>query len=102
MERDGAKPTRVAALTTPPAAAPGSEAGQVMLNLKVGEMFGDRFSAVPAGTQIWVTPQNPESNLIGAGIAPDPGAPPIEKLFAAGKRSARAATGRPAVADSRR
>ncbi len=51
MERDGAKPTQVAALTAPPAAAPGLEAGQGILDLKVGELSGDRFSAVPAGTR---------------------------------------------------
>lgn len=85
MERAGAKPTQVATQTAPPAAASASGAGQGVLDLKVGEMLGDRFSAVPAGTQIWVTPQNPDSNLIKAGFTPDPGTPPIEKLFAACK-----------------
>lgn len=85
MERDGAKPTQVVALNTPPAAGSGLGSGQGILNLKVGEMLGGRFSAVPAGTQIWVTSQNPDSNLIKAGFAPDPGVQPIEKLFAACK-----------------
>jgi hypothetical protein len=85
MERNGAKPTQVATQAAPSAAASASGAGQGILNLKVGEMLGDRFSAVPAGTQIWVTPQNPDSNLVKAGFAADASAPPIEKLFAACK-----------------
>lgn len=85
MERDSAKPAKVAALTVPPATASGSVAAKGILNLKVGEMLEDRFSAVPAGTQIWVTPQDPDSNLVKAGFVPDPGSRPIEKLFAACK-----------------
>ncbi len=87
MEREGAKPMRAATLTVPPAAASGSGAGHGILDLKVGETLGDRFSAVPAGTQIWVTPENPDSKLVEAGFVSGPGAPPIEKLFAACKVS---------------
>jgi hypothetical protein len=85
MQRDGAKPRQVATATAQPATASGSGAAQGILNLKVGEMLGDRFSAVPAGTAFWVTVQDPDSNLVKAGFAPDPGVPPIEKLFAACK-----------------
>lgn len=87
MERDGAHPMRAAALAVPPAAVSAMGTGQGILDLKVGETLGDRFSAVPAGTQIWVTSQNPDSKLVEAGFAPDPGVPPIEKLFAACKVS---------------
>ena len=85
MERVGAGARQATALAVPPPAVSGSGVGQGILDLKVGETLGDRFSAVPAGTQIWVTPQNPDSKLVEAGFAPDPGAPPIEKLFAACK-----------------
>ncbi len=85
MERDGARPTQVAALAAPPAATPGLAAGQGTLSLKVGEMVSGRFLAVPAGTQIWVTRQDPDASLAQAGFAPDAGEPPIEKLFAACK-----------------
>jgi len=88
MAREGAKPTQVAAaLTAPPALTAGSEAGQGILDFKVGEMLGDRFSAVPAGTRIWVTKENPDSNLVKAGFGAEAGAQPIEKLFAACKVS---------------
>lgn len=86
MARAGVKPMPVAAVATPPpAAATGSESGRGTLDLKVGETRDGRFSAVPAGTQIWVTKENPDSNLVKAGFAADAGAPPIEKLFAACK-----------------
>jgi hypothetical protein len=87
MERYGANPIRAATLAVSPTAVSGLGVGQGILNLKVGETLGDRFSAVPAGTQIWVTPQDPDRKLVEAGFAPDPGAPPIEKLFAACKVS---------------
>jgi hypothetical protein len=85
MERVGANPVRPASLTTSPAAVAGPGEGKGILDLKVGETLDGRFSAVPAGTQIWVTPQNPDSKLADAGFAPEPGVPPIEKLFAACK-----------------
>jgi hypothetical protein len=93
MERVGANPVRPSALTVSPSAGPGQGQGQGqgqgILDLKVGETLGGRFSAVPAGTQIWVTLDNPDSKLAEAGFAPDPGVPPIEKLFAACKASGR-------------
>jgi hypothetical protein len=85
MTRDGAKSMEVAAVAAPPAAATGSESGQGTLDLKVGETRDGRFSAVPAGTQIWVTKENPDSSLAKAGFAADGGAQPIDKLFAACK-----------------
>jgi hypothetical protein len=65
------------------AAAVPMPANQGILAVTVGEMLEGRFSAVPAGTQIFVSTQNPDANLVQAGFTPDPGAPPIEKLFAA-------------------
>jgi hypothetical protein len=83
MERDGVQPTQVAAASAPAAATAGPARGEGVLNLKVGGMEAGRFSAPPAGTRIFVTPQNPDSNLVNAGFAPDAGAAPIDKLFAA-------------------
>lgn len=83
MERDGARPKQVAATIERSPAASGSGAGLGVLRLRVGETLSDRFSAVPAGTQIWVTPQNPDNNLVKAGFVPESGVQPIEKLFAA-------------------
>ena len=85
MEREGAKSTPAVARSAPAGAAAGSEAGQGILKLKVGDMVDGRFSAPPAGTQIFVTPQDPDANLVKAGFTPGPGTPPIEKLFAACK-----------------
>lgn len=87
MERDGARPTLAVASTASPPAVAGLGAGQGVLDLKVGESLGDRFSAVPAGTQIWVTQRDPDNNLVEAGFPPEPGVQPIEKLFAACKVS---------------
>lgn len=79
----GAKPTQVSAQTK--SAVPGVQAGQAILDLNVGETVAGQFSPVPAGTQIWLTGQNPDANLVRAGFAPDRGGQPIEKLFAACK-----------------
>jgi hypothetical protein len=81
MTRDGARPTPVA-LSGPPAAATGSESGQGILDLRVGVTLDGRFSAVPAGTRIWVTKEDPNNNLVKAGFGADAGTP-VEKLFAA-------------------
>lgn len=89
MERVGANPVRPASLPKSPVAGAGPGDGRGILDLKVGETLDGRFSAVPAGTQIWVTSQNPDSKLAEAGFAPDPGASPIEKLFAACKAGGR-------------
>jgi hypothetical protein len=87
MVREGARsPTlQAAALAAPPAVTAGSEVAQGVLDIKVGEMVGSRFSAVPAGTQVWVTKEDPDSKLTQAGFGADAGAAPIEKLFAACK-----------------
>lgn len=65
--------------------APTAAPGQAILNLTVGATVSGKFSPVPAGTQVWLTTQNPDANLVKAGFAPDPGSQPIEKLFAACK-----------------
>lgn len=83
MERDGAKATPAAARSAPAGAAAAAEAGQGTLKLKVGDMVDGQFSAPPAGTRIFVTPQDPDANLVKAGFTPAPGTPPIERLFAA-------------------
>ena len=83
MEREGAKPAALAASTAPQAAAAAPAPERGVLKLRVGEMQGDRFSAPPAGTRIYVTPQDPDANLVKAGFVPDAAAPPVEKLFAA-------------------
>jgi hypothetical protein len=85
MTRDGARPTPVAAVAAAPAAAAGSESRQGILDPKVGETRDGRFSAVPAGTPIWVTKENPDINLAKAGFTADTGAQAIDKLFAACK-----------------
>jgi hypothetical protein len=85
----GAKPTQ--ATTQTRSAVPGiqperaGQAGQAILDLNVGEIVAGKFSPVPAGTQIWLTNQNPDANLVRAGFTPDPDGQPIEKLFAACK-----------------
>ena len=66
---------------TKSAASPAS--GQAFLQLSVGAMLEGHFSPVPTGTAIWMTPQNPDENLVKAGFVPDPGRQPIDKLFAA-------------------
>ncbi len=82
----GAKPSPATARATPAApVAPAAQAGQAILNLTVGEVLPDRFSAVPAGTQIWLTPHDPDASLVKAGFVPAPGGQPIEMLFAACK-----------------
>ena len=84
MEREGAKPAALAASTAPqPAASSAPQQGTIML--RVGEKQGDRFSAPPAGTRIYVTPQDPDANLVKAGFVPDAATPVVEKLFAACK-----------------
>jgi hypothetical protein len=83
MEREGAKSTQVVARSAPAGAAAGSAAGQGILKLKVGDMVDGRLSSPPAGTQIFVTSQDPDANLVKAGFTPAPGTPPVEKLFAA-------------------
>jgi hypothetical protein len=83
MEREGAESTEVVAPPAPASATAGPDAGQGILKLTVGEMIDGRFSAPPADTRIFVTLQNPDSNLIKAGFVPDPGAAPIDKLFVA-------------------
>ena len=77
----GAKPTQATAQTTSP--VPSTQAGQAILDLNVGEIVAGKFSPAPAGTQIWLTAQNPDANLVRAGFTPDPDGQPIEKLFAA-------------------
>ena len=82
----GAKPTQASAQTK--SASPGvpaGQAGQAILDLNVGETVAGKFSPAPAGTQIWLTNQNPDANLVKAGFTPDPDGQPIEKLFAACK-----------------
>ena len=76
-----AKPTQATAHTR--SAVPGVQAGQAILDLNVGEIVAGKFSPAPAGTQIWLTDQNPDANLVRAGFTPDPDGQPIEKLFAA-------------------
>lgn len=85
MEREGAKPTQVTARVAPAADTAGLNAGQGILKLTVGDVVDGRLSSPPAGTRIFVTPQDPDANLIKAGFVPAPGTPPIEKLFAACK-----------------
>ncbi len=77
----GAKPTQFSTQTQP--SAPGVAAGQAVLDLNVGATVAGKFSPVPAGTSIWLTPQNPDANLVGAGFTADSGGQPVEKLFAA-------------------
>jgi hypothetical protein len=86
----GAKPTQASSQTTPAnsqskPAALNVPAGQAVLDLNVGATVAGKFSPVPAGTSIWLTPQNPDANLVKAGFTPDSGGQPIEKLFAACK-----------------
>ena len=85
MEREGAKSTQVAAAAALAPATAGVGAGEGTLKLKVGDMVDGRLSSPPAGTRIFVTPQDPDANLVKAGFAPSPGTPPVEKLFAACK-----------------
>ncbi len=85
MEREGAKPTQVTALATPAADTARVSAAQGTLKLTVGDVVDGRLSSPPAGTRIFVTPQDPDANLVKAGFVPAPGTPPIEKLFAACK-----------------
>ena len=49
MQHDGAKPTRVAAVTAPPATATGSGSAQGILDLKVGELEYPYNSLVKSG-----------------------------------------------------
>ena len=79
----GAKPTQATAQTG--SAVPGVQAGRAILDLNVGEIVAGKFSPAPAGTQIWLTNQNPDTNLARAGFTPDPEGQAIEKLFAACK-----------------
>lgn len=88
----GAKPTQGGTQTrsaAQPVAAHGQSptpnvpAGQAILDLNVGATVAGNFSPVPAGTSIWLTPQNPDANLVKAGFTPDPGGQAVEKLFAA-------------------
>ena len=80
----GAKPMQVSAQTkSAVSAVPGVQAGQAILDLNVGETVAGKFSPAPAGTQIWLTNQNPDANLVKAGFTPDADGQPIEKLFAA-------------------
>ncbi len=85
MEREGAKSTQVTASPAPAAATAGPNAGQGTLKLKVGDIVDGRLSSPPAGTRIFVTPQDPDANLVKAGFTAAPGTLPIEKLFAACK-----------------
>lgn len=71
----------VAARSQP--AAPDVPAGQAILDFNVGATVAGNFSPAPAGTALWLTPQNPDTNLVKAGFTSDPGGQPIEKLFAA-------------------
>jgi hypothetical protein len=85
MVRDGAKSTQVApaAAVLAAAATAGDGARAGIVKLKVGDMVDGRFSSPPAGTRIFVTPQDPDANLVKAGFVPAPGTPVVEKLFAA-------------------
>ena len=86
MEREGATPTQVVSRVAPSPAAAGVGAGAGpgagTLKLKVGDVVDGRLASPPAGTRIFVTPQDPDANLVKAGFTA-PGTPPIEKLFAA-------------------
>ena len=85
MEREGAKPTQVTALPAPAGATAAANAGQGTVKLKVGDIIEGRLSSPPAGTRIFVTPQDPDANLVKAGFTAAAGTPPVEKLFAACK-----------------
>ncbi len=69
----GTRTTQVSARTS--STVPGVQAGQTLLDLNVGETVAGRFSPVPAGTQIWLTNQDPDANLVRAGFTPEPIAP---------------------------
>jgi hypothetical protein len=85
MARVGA--TAQAAVTTAQPAAGAATAAvpanMAVLNLSIGVMSNGQFSPAPAGTQIFVTNQNPDANLMKAGFDPNPGVGPIQSLFAA-------------------
>src|SRR5262245_24548411 len=74
-----------AAKPATPATPAKPASGQAVLNLTVGEMINGALSAPPAGTRLFLTTQNPDTTLVRAGFAPDPGGQPIDKLFAACK-----------------
>jgi hypothetical protein len=62
-------------------AAAAVPAGSAILNLTVGATINGAFSSPPAGTRLFITNQNPDTNLVKAGFAPAPGGQPIERLF---------------------
>lgn len=66
--------------------APAVGAGQAVLSLTVGQMVNGTLSSPPAGTQIFLTSQDPDANLLKAGFA---GPQPVESLFLACKSSAQ-------------
>jgi hypothetical protein len=66
-------------------ATAGAVGGQATLNLTVGEVVNGARSSPPAGTRLFLTPENPDASLVLAGFAPDPGGQPIDKLFEACK-----------------
>jgi hypothetical protein len=76
-----ARPVTVNTAPATSAASSASAAGSAILNLTVGSIINGIFSSPPAGTRIFITNQNPDSNLVSAGFAPDSGGQPIEKLF---------------------
>jgi hypothetical protein len=67
-------------------AAPAAAAGQAILSLTVGQVVNGVLSSPPAGTQIYVTTQDPDANLVKAGFA---GPQPVEALFLACKSPAQ-------------
>jgi hypothetical protein len=78
----GMKPVSLNAQAETGAAAVVSPPGDsAILDLTVGAMINGAFSSPPAGTQIFITNQNPDSSLVRAGFAPEPGGQPIENLF---------------------
>jgi hypothetical protein len=88
MARVGAAANVAATITPAPAgtakpATAAVPANMAVLNLSIGVMSNGQFSPAPAGTQIFVTNQNPDANLMKAGFDPNPGVGPIQSLFAA-------------------
>jgi hypothetical protein len=68
-----------------PNAQPASTGGPAILTLTIGLVSAQGFSPAPAGTNIFVTNQDPDANLMRAGFAGDASGPPVDKLFAACK-----------------